>query len=74
MKDIVESNRLPRRIELQHDLRQNDKTGEIEHVTFAESFEGIIESHAYHYRDSIDDVHPIWKETAKHFRYNAPKN
>ena len=68
MKEIVESNRLPRRIELQHDLKRDEKTGKVEHIKFEESFEGIIESHAFHYKDSVDDIYPVWIETAKYFR------
>ena len=66
-RKIVVDNKLPRRIELQHDLVLNDKE-ELEYVSFDESFEGVIKSQLFHHRDSFEDVYPLWREHRDHFR------
>jgi len=66
-RQIVLDNRLPRRIELQDELRVvNDQT--IEYVKFEETFEGLIRSKVEHHKDSFEDVYPIWKEYRDNFR------
>ena len=68
-RQIVLDNKLPRRIELQDELRlKNDQT--IEYVKFEETFEGLIRSQVEHHKDSFEDVYPIWKEYRDHFRLN----
>jgi len=66
-RQIVLENRLPRRIELQDELRiVDDQT--IEYVKFEETFEGLISSKVEHHKDSFEDVYPIWKEYRDNFR------
>lgn len=66
-RQIVLENRLPRRIELQDELRiVDDQT--IEYVKFEETFEGLIRSKVEHHKDSFEDVYPIWKEYRDNFR------
>lgn len=60
-------NKLPRRVELIHDISKNSN-GEIEYKMFEESFEGIIESHIYHYQNNVDDVFDEWYKSKYHFR------
>jgi Peptidase family M49 len=66
-KEIVLANRLPRRVELQHDVKLKED-GDVEYVEFEESFEGIIKSHIYHYRNTYEDVYHTWKEHSQAFR------
>ena len=66
-RKIVIENKLPRRLELQHDvIRKPD--GAFQYLSFDESFEGIIKSQLVHYRDSFEDVYYVWKENRDDFR------
>jgi hypothetical protein len=47
VRKIVIEKKLPRRIELMHEVRIKEE--DVEYVTFSESFEGIIESQVAHY-------------------------
>jgi len=71
-RKIVVENRLPRRLELQHDvvLKEN---GNIEYVSFDESFEGIIRSQLLHHRDNFESIYYHWKEYKNDFRYKPEK-
>ncbi len=66
-RKIVVENKLPRRLELQHDVVL--KEGKVEYVTFEESFEGLIKSQIFHHRDSFETVYGVWKEHRDAFRY-----
>lgn len=66
-RKIVVDNKLPRRLELQHDvIRKPD--GTFQYVSFDESFEGIIKSQMLHYRDSFEDVYSVWKLNKDDFK------
>lgn len=65
-RKIVVENKQPRRLENQHDVVL--KNGNVEYVSFEESFEGLIKAQMFHYRDSFEDVYPIWKEYRDHFK------
>jgi len=65
-REIILTHKKPRRIELQDDLKKEGE--EFSYVTFAETLEGVIESHLYHYRYYVDDVWQTWRETKDHFR------
>ena len=66
-RKIVVENKLPRRLELQHDVLLKPN-GQFEYVDFEESFEGIIKSQLVHYRDSFEDVYYVWKEHRDDFK------
>ena len=68
-REIVLNHKKPRRIELQDELTKEGD--DIKYVSFPETYEGIIESHLYHYRYYVDDVLPLWKQWKNNFRANA---
>lgn len=66
-RKIVVDNKLPRRLELQHDvvLKEN---GQFEYVSFEETFEGIIKSQLLHHRENFESIYYLWKEYRNDFR------
>jgi len=69
-RTIVLENKTPDWVELQHDFKRTDD-GNVEYVKFEESFEGIIKSQVYHYRDTFEDVYAVWSLYKDHFKYKA---
>lgn len=71
-REIVIENKLPRSIELIHDIQKVDDEV-FEYKEFPETFEGIIESQVYHYHSSVDDVFDEWYKHKYHFRIRPTK-
>eukprot|EP01016_Furgasonia_blochmanni_P023465 TRINITY_DN2532_c0_g1_i10.p1 TRINITY_DN2532_c0_g1~~TRINITY_DN2532_c0_g1_i10.p1 ORF type:complete len:154 (+),score=60.16 TRINITY_DN2532_c0_g1_i10:67-528(+) len=60
VRKIVFDTKLPRRLELQHDLELIDDGKNVQYVSFPETFEGVIKSQLFHYRGQVDDVLQPW--------------
>jgi len=70
-RDIVMMHKRPRELEMFYDLELLEN-GSVEMRGFEESFEGIIRSYVFHYKDSFEDVYHLWNERKNYFR-KAPE-
>lgn len=68
LREMVIANKLPRRLELQHDLTLED--GNVVYKKFEESFEGIVDSHMHHYQWDVEDVFEEYQKWKNLFRVN----
>lgn len=70
VRDIVNANRLPRRLNVQPNLFLDKTTHEIKYEDYPETHEGIIRSFVERYPDSFQaDVWNQWVSDEGHFRY-----
>lgn len=66
MRSIILSWKRPRSLELQHDVQLAN--GNVEHVSFEESHEGLIKSYLTHYQHNFDNVFEEYQRWKNMFR------
>ncbi|KRX08351.1 hypothetical protein PPERSA_03345 [Pseudocohnilembus persalinus] len=72
-REIAIKFKLPRKIELQHDMEIQEADSDVKYVKFEESFKGIVDSQIYHFQGSdMEQVYNLWNKHRKLFRHHQP--